>query len=280
MNRPARIEAEARTRRGRDRAIDEVNGFGKRAGFVRIGKADAPRRPVCSRSERAYLPHVDEGRRQPACAQDIHDTVGGVPLGDAVQRDRGATPEERHALFAHAQAAAAHFRQRLRQPLGRRTVGIRLFRREVFGVELPQRLDGGIERAVGKVGELQRGLEQRDHVGLRSDQDAAPVQGADGGIRPVQAELPLQPSYLRQANLDDPFGLLPIGMEDVDRHLRAERRSAPAHRLARPGASSAGKKRRACGRSCDGDHASAREICWCHRKPRQLTRTPGRSCPV
>ena len=132
---------------------------------------------------------------------------------------------------------AAHFRQRVRQPFGRRTVGIRLFRREVFGVELPQRLDGRIERAVGKVGELQRGFEQRYHVGLRSDQDAAPVQGADGGIRPVQAELPLQPSHLRQANLDDPFSFLPIGMEDVDRHLGAERRSAPAHGFARPGTS-------------------------------------------
>ena len=53
MREPARrIEAEARARRGRDRAIDEVDSFGERAGFVRIGKADAPRRPVTSRSER------------------------------------------------------------------------------------------------------------------------------------------------------------------------------------------------------------------------------------
>ena len=80
---------------------------------------------------------------------------------------------------------------------GERNIGhfrsIRLFRREVFGVKLPQRLNGGIERAVGKFRELQRDLEQRDHVGLRSDQDATPVQGADGGIGLVQAELPLQP---------------------------------------------------------------------------------------
>ena len=47
MREPARrIEAEARARRGRDRSIDEVDGFGERAGFVRIGKPDAPWRPV------------------------------------------------------------------------------------------------------------------------------------------------------------------------------------------------------------------------------------------
>lgn len=55
---------------------------------------------------------------RPASAQDIHDAAGGVPLGDAVQRDRGAMPEQPHMLFADAQAAAAHFRQRLGEIVG------------------------------------------------------------------------------------------------------------------------------------------------------------------
>ena len=43
MREPARgIEPEARARRCRDRAIDEVDGFGERAGPIRIGKPDAP----------------------------------------------------------------------------------------------------------------------------------------------------------------------------------------------------------------------------------------------
>jgi hypothetical protein len=136
---PRRIEAKSRACRGRDRSIDEIYGFGERARRLRIGKADAPRRPVRSRPERSYLSDVDERCRQPSPAQRIHDPIGGVPLGNAIERDRGTMPDKRHTLFAHAQAAAAHFRKRLGQPLGGRTVGIRLFRRKVFGVELPQR---------------------------------------------------------------------------------------------------------------------------------------------
>ena len=85
---------------------------------------------------------------------------------------------------------------------------------------------------------------------------------ADRGVGPVQAELLLQPPHVLQTQrCDQPFGLGPVGMIDLDRDLRAERRSVPAHGIASPGASAAGQKCRAGRRRNDGDHAPAREIC-------------------
>ena len=51
-------------------------------------------------------------------------------------------------------------------------------------------------------------------------------------VRPVQAELLLQPPHVQHTALDQPFGLGPVGVIDLDRDLRAECRSVPPHGIA------------------------------------------------
>ena len=99
MRKPAfGVEPETSACRCGDRAIDEVNGFGERARPVRIGEAHAPWRTFGPRSDRPYLAHVDQCRRQARPAQQIDDAVRGVSLRDAVQRDCRAAFEMRSAL--------------------------------------------------------------------------------------------------------------------------------------------------------------------------------------
>ena len=117
VNRPAGSNRNPAPADGRDRTIDEVDGFGEHTGLVRIGETDAPRRTLGPRSDRPYLAHVDQRRRKTRFAQPVDDTIGGVALGDAVQRDRGAAFGQRDPVRAHKQAVASHLGQRFGQLL-------------------------------------------------------------------------------------------------------------------------------------------------------------------
>ena len=184
VNRPLAIEPESSAGRRRDSTIDEVDGFGERAGPVRIGEADTPRRTLGSRSDRAYLAHIDQRRRQARAAQPVDDAVRGVSLRDAVQRDCCAAPGQRDPVFAHKQAAVSDLRQRFGQLLRRWPFRIGLLRREMIRIKLPQRLHRRIEGAVGQIGKKQRSLQQRHHVGFRRNKNTGAIEGADRRIWP------------------------------------------------------------------------------------------------
>ena len=149
------------------------------------------------------------------------------------------------------------------------------FRREMIRIKLPQRLHRRIERAVGQIGKMQRGLQQRDHVGVGRNKNAAAVEGADRGVGLVQAELLLQPPHVQEAPLDKPLGLGPVGMMDLDRHLRAERRSAPAHGIARPRSSATGQKCRPAAVAAMAIMRRRVRFRLSIGRPRQLSRTSG-----
>ena len=145
------VETKSSARRCRDRAIDKVDGFGERARPIGIGEAHAPRRALGSRSDRPYLAHIDQRRRQACAAQLLDDTVRGVSLRDAVQSNGGAMLDESDAILTHKKPAAADLRQRFGQPLGRWPVRIGPLRREMIRIKLPQRLHCRIEGAVGQI---------------------------------------------------------------------------------------------------------------------------------
>ena len=85
VKRPVEFETKSSARGCRDRAIDKVDGFGERTGFIGIGETHAPRRAIGSRSDRPYLAHIDKRRRQACAVQLLDDAVRGVSLRDAVQ---------------------------------------------------------------------------------------------------------------------------------------------------------------------------------------------------
>ena len=181
---------------------------------------------------------------RPALRSRLDDAVGSVALRDPVQRDGGATSSKCDAVFAHAQAGIANLRQRFGQLLRRRPVAVRPLGREMIRIKLPQRLHRRIKCAAGDPGKQQRGLQQRHHVGVGSNKNAGAVEGRDRRVGAVQTELLLQPPHVQDTALDQPFGLGPVRMIDLDRHLRAERRSVPAHGIAGRGGSATGQKRR------------------------------------
>ena len=259
VNRPLESNRKSSACRCRDRAIDEVNGFGERAGPVGIGEAHAPWRTFGPRSDRPYLAHIDQRRRQARAAQQIDDAVRGVSLRDAVQRDCRAAFDESDAIRTHKQAAAADLRQRFGQPLRRWPFRIGPVRREMIRIKLPQRLDCWIEGAVCQISKKQRGFQQRHHVGVGRDKNTSAVEGADRRVGPIQTELLLQPPHVQDTPHNKPFGLGSVRVINLDRHLRAERRSVPPHGIACLGRSATGQKCRPGCRRNDGDHAPARE---------------------
>ena len=78
-------------------------------------------------------------------------------------------------------------------------------------------------------------------------------------VGPVQTELLLQPPHVQHTPRNKPFGLGPVRVIDLDRHLRAERRSVPPHGIAGLSGSATGQKCRPGCRRSNGDHAPARE---------------------
>ncbi len=140
--------------------------------------------------------------------------------------------DERDTLVAHAQAAAwPTFASASANLWAEGPAGSGFSGGEVFGVEPPQRLHGRIERAVGQVGELERSLQQRDHVGRPERPECRCGSGceiAESG--PVQTELPFESPHLRQADTGrPPFGLRadPGGRSSID---TCAPRADPRHR--------------------------------------------------
>ncbi len=62
---------------------------------------------------------------QARLAQSLDDTVGGIALRDAVQRDRCAVLNESDTILIHKQATMADLRQRFGELLRRGPFGIR-----------------------------------------------------------------------------------------------------------------------------------------------------------
>jgi len=111
----------------------------------------------------------------------------------------------------------------------------------------------------------QRGFQQRHHIGVGSNENAGAVEAANRGVRAVQAELLLQPPHIEHTAFHQPFGRRAVGVMDLDRHLRAQRRSAPAHGLVRPRRSAAKEQGRSGGARGNGDHAPPGDILLEHR---------------
>ena len=96
-------------------------------------------------ADRPRLPHVDQRVGNAAGAKQRNHAIGDVTLPDAVQRHRGTGHEvdplgrERHAMLADTGQSCG---QRRRRRTGR--ISVRPF--EVGGVQVPQGLDGDVER--------------------------------------------------------------------------------------------------------------------------------------
>ena len=125
------------TRRGRDGAIDKVDGFGEHARPVGIGEPTRHGVPSGLAPIARISPILTSVVDRPALRSRLDDAVGGVALRDAVQRDGRAVPGEGDPVLAHKQAVMANLRQRFGQLPRRRPFAVGPLRREMIRIKLP-----------------------------------------------------------------------------------------------------------------------------------------------
>ena len=209
-----------------------------------IGETDAPWRALRPRADRPYLAHIDQRRRQARAAQQLDDAVGGIALRDAVQRDRRAAP-----------ASVRSGRRRTSRPAWPTFASASAsFCGEGPFADPASRTRNDPHKAATAAAPSDR-TRRRSIPAKASEAFSSATMSASGATRmPVRLRVEIAESGRYRLNccssrrtsstqrVDQPFGLGPVRVMDLDRHLRAERRSVPPHGIVGLGRSATGQK--------------------------------------
>ena len=234
-------------RRGGHRAPGQLDRSGVRSRVPGFGPGDPPMLPIGRAPERPDLADVHQRVRHPRAEQPLGDAIGQVALRDAVQRDAHAglpvldsggldrhpfeTDAPECALPRLATRAGRHGRVRriARGSAVPATVSDDRFRPcgELPGVELPQRLNCGIEYAAGQAVQATAQRQQLHEIERRRVDASLPVESAERRVGAVQAEYRVETAELRFPSPAQACATARVPAVERDIRSHAERGSPP-----------------------------------------------------